>query len=336
MIKINFYFQNSPSPRDSPGWLKLKSNAEHHEDILMREKALLFSDYHQPFNFLYHEKEKPNTSLESVYGGSSVAPLQSSSSSSKPEAAPSRRGRTESGRRPADDSIHPRAKIQEGPNSKRNSYPPSSRKANEIPAKKTPLKLNSKQNIPNKINGNVMPRNLAETGSTSMEWDPYYLNTKKKEEDKKKLERKSSNPRRKSRNISPISEEDTGEQSIEQPLGSLVPNVGSDEGASDVVAASGSSYPLNTSDTSDSMPVGPSTQRKTSQPQKSTQRTSPPQRASPPQRTSPPQRSTRHVESSPPLHGEHSSLRESGEPSPPSSGRSDKSDKHTQYSGHRR
>jgi len=327
---------NSPSPRDSPGWLKLKSNAEHQDDFLMREKALLFSDYHQPFNFLYHEKEKPNTSLESVYGGSDFVPPKSSSSSSKQEPAPLRRARPESGRRPVDDSVRPRVPAEEGPRSKRNSYPPSNRKTNEVPVKKPPPKLNSKQNTTNKKNGNngsIMPKNLTETGSTSMEWDPYYLNTKKKEEEKNRLERKPSNSRRRSRNISPISEEDTAEPSTDKPLESLVPNVGSDEGTSDIAAASGSSYPLNTSDTSDS--VTPP-QRKLSHPQKAPQKVTPPRRTSPPQRVSPPQRSTQHANKSPPSKGEGNNSGESKEASPPSSGRSEKSDKHTQFDGRRR
>lgn len=324
----------------------------------MREKALLFSDYHQSYNFLYHEKEKPNTSLESVYGGSDVAPPKSSSSSSsKPETFQPRRSRPETGRRPMDDSVKPKPPVEQGSDSKRNSYPPSGKKIQENLSKKAPPpRLNAKQNLPNKTNGNIMPKNLTETGSTSMEWDPYYLNTKKNEEEKRRLERKHSNSKRRSRNISPISEEDTGEQEIDQPVESLVPNVGSDEGMSDAAPVSDSIYPLNTSDTSESPSIVPPPQRKVSPPQRSATfpgRKAPPQGTSPPARTSPPQRSSPsrrisppqiisppqrslQLDTSPRLTTDHSSLPESGGSSPHSAGRNERSDKHTQIGGHRR
>eukprot|EP00795_Rhopilema_esculentum_P013425 gene13425-4294_t len=361
---------DSPSPRDSPGWLKLKSNAEHQDDNLMREKALLFSDYHQPYNFLTHVKERPNTSLESVYGGSDVAlPKSSASSSSPSDPLASRRVRPDPGGRPLDDSVRPRTSAYGGPKEKRNSYPPLNKKVEEKPVRNPPVKANGKRQGPIKNGGNVMPKNLSESGATSMEWDPYFLNTKKNEEDKRRLERNASNARKKSRNISPISEENTQDPEEDQPVDSVVPQVGSDDANSETPAVSESLYPLNTSDTSESAtqataapqrrvspPNRGSLAQRTSPPQRATpaQRASPPQKTTPPQRTSPPQRSSPPSRNSPPSrisppqgtspkntsplqrHPQRTSPRDSWQPSPRTSDESEKSDKHTQFSSSRR
>ena len=333
----------------------------------MREKALLFSDYHQPYNFLTHVKERPNTSLESVYGGSDVAlPRSSASSSSQSDPLASRRVRPDPRGRAMDDSVRPRTSAHGGPKEKRNSYPPLNKKVEEKPVRNAPLKTNGKRQGPIKNGGNVMPKNLSESGATSMEWDPYFLNTKKNEEDKRRLERKAS---KKSRNISPISEENTQDPEEDQPVDSVVPQVGSDDADSENAAASESLYPLNTSDTSESAaqataapqrrvspPNRGSLAQRTSPPQRATsaQRASPPQKTTAPQRTSPPQRSSPPSRNSPPRrisppqgtspkntspiqrHSQRTSPRDSWQPSPRTSDESEKSDKHTQFSSSHR
>ena len=60
--------KESPEPIDAPGWRKLRSHAHHPEELLMREKALLFKDYIQPYNFASSELKPPETSRESLFG----------------------------------------------------------------------------------------------------------------------------------------------------------------------------------------------------------------------------------------------------------------------------
>ena len=276
-----------------------------------------------------HEKEKPNTSLESVYGGSDVAPPKTSSSSSvRDDDLSARRKRPENRRLLPSESVRPRVPLQERPRDNKRTLPPYNGRNSDKPTKDPP-KLNAKPPEPNKNGTGVMPKNLPETNSTSMEWDPYYLNTKKNEEEKKKLERK--NARKKSRNISPISEEDTEGQETDQPIDSVVPQVGSDEGGLQPGAVSDSLYPLNTSDTSESAAVGAAADS-SSPPQRTAppKKNSPPQITSPPQRNSPPQRTSPAERTSPP---QRISPRTSGEFSPRDS--NDKIDKHTQFSGKR-
>ena len=71
---LNFFFyfnlKESPEPVDAPGWRKLRSHAHHPEELLMREKALLFKDYIQPYNFASSELK---TSQESVFGSTNCS-----------------------------------------------------------------------------------------------------------------------------------------------------------------------------------------------------------------------------------------------------------------------
>eukprot|EP00794_Sanderia_malayensis_P017447 gene17447-19192_t len=246
----------SPLPGQSPGWLKLKSHADHTDEMLMKEKALLFSDYHQPYHFLQKDMERPNTSLESNYGGSdlSVPPKTSSSSSSAPKdenlamPRPSKRPDHRQPKYPYPKQNRPKAPLNNEPAKK---SPPRDVRKKEVPLQKPADRSSGPNRKRNGTkSGTTGPKPSPDaTPPSGMEWDPYYLNTKKNEEDKKKLDKKLNGAKKKSRNISPISEESTlGPETDPQAVDSLAPQAGSDIEPGPV---SESIYPLSSSDQSD-------------------------------------------------------------------------------------
>ena len=172
------------------------SNAQRPENSLMKEKAMLFSDYHQPYHFLTQEKEKPDTSVESLYG---------STADSKPESyratTPSRKKRSYSPRHRKDknspksrDFVHAISSL-------------SSMNGDKTPPKVHPFKDNlGSDHLTNKTlksrsrksENDIVPSNLTET--TSMEWDPYLEQQQRKKQLREKAQKK--------RNFSPIDEEE--------------------------------------------------------------------------------------------------------------------------------
>ncbi len=215
----------------------------------MREKALLFSDYHQPYNFLTHEKERPNTSLESVYGGSDVPVPKPSSSSSSAKEDNTHPLRTKPPDHGPPNKPSPRDRRPKAPSNghRADKTPPRDVRRKEIPLQRDDRGPNRKRSAPTA--GAPESKGTPETTHpTNMEWDPYYLNTKKNEEEKNKPNKKQNGARKKSRNISPISEESSLGQETDGPIDSVAPQAGSEFEPGPV---SESIYPLSSSDPSE-------------------------------------------------------------------------------------
>ena len=233
------------------------NNAKHPENTLTREKALLFSDYHQPYHFLSHEKEKPNTSIESVYGGSDAPSPRPGPSKSGDMTPGSKRRRLEPARKdrtpPTRDKPGPGGPVRSRPSARPRvtdiSWEPTPGPSRDNLQKKDSPRDKNKddpknKSKPDKKKSEPIKQNLSE--ATSMEWDPY-LGTKKKEEERKRLEKKAEADSKKKRNISPITEEPS-----EAKRTSVEPQIGSENNAS----PSDASYPLNSADTATQDPSG--------------------------------------------------------------------------------
>lgn len=226
MPKIkNVSFQCSPEPGNSPGWRKLMSNAQHPKNMLLREKALLFKDYIQPYHFLSSDKKKPDTSAESIYG-STVEPYPNETESSSQIIPRHKRSYQPKVRRasPVPGNIYSDKDKLARKNTLDSS--PDSFKREPHRLRRKPPHSNDDSPISERRRDNAIPSNMAE--ATSMEWDPYLENRQKG-----KNKRSKPTPRRK-RNISPISEEDEG-----KPTTSIDAQNGSDGSAS---TTEGSTY----------------------------------------------------------------------------------------------
>ncbi|XP_020907099.1 uncharacterized protein LOC110245178 [Exaiptasia diaphana] len=49
-------------PMNSPRWQRMRKNGENPEDLMLKEKSYLFSDYHQPYHFLSAKTPEPSSS----------------------------------------------------------------------------------------------------------------------------------------------------------------------------------------------------------------------------------------------------------------------------------
>jgi len=250
---------------DAPGWRKLRSHAHHPHEILMKEKALLFKDYIQPYNFTSNDNNKlPETSRESLFGSTAV-------SSAYPE-GPASKSTTDD----------PYTKSPVPPVKKRNYEPPQAGRPVAKPRNvrlmhAVPRGLNgtdgSPESSPETIHrepaknkktyfndgvspinddvpdSSVMPNNV--TGPTnSMDWDPFIESGKNKKGGNKMI------PRRR-RNISPISEGDEEENvkpatSLEVHAGSELPGSPEYSETSSYVDSAPSTYKMPSSPSSES------------------------------------------------------------------------------------
>ena len=181
------------------------SHAHHPKQILLKEKALLFKDYVQPYHFL-SEKDPPNTSVESIYGSTiaSFPQTVNSDAGSGKFLSPRRKRNFEplNNRRRASPVQKERinTKDQETLQTHANysSDPTGKGFTSSSELKRKPASV-TKPVEERMVEKQVMPSQMTE--ATSMEWDPYL-------ESKQKLKKSKTSPPRTRRNISPISEED--------------------------------------------------------------------------------------------------------------------------------
>ena len=201
----------------SPGWRKLMSNAQHPKQLLLKEKAILFKDYVQPYHFLSRTNERPNSSLESIYGST----VGSGAAKSDQHSSPSRKIKRSYEPNGHTSSLQSRKKLnstRESPIETQSSI--SSEVIEKEARKRAPNILLKKKDLEE----SVIPGNLGD--AHSMEWDPYLDNKHQK-----------SKNRRKKRHFSPINEE--GEESME-PKTSIEAQIGSDDSQ---YSSSDTSYP---------------------------------------------------------------------------------------------
>lgn len=201
--------------------------------MLTKEKAMLFKDYVQPYNFM-SRSERPNTSNESIYGSTfnSTYPgtTKSVTDSTMVQTTPSKQSivkRTYQPKQIERPVIVPKV-VQTVEQAR--SLPESSDSSPETihrePTKPKKTYFNDDKSPVNdnvlSMENHVMPSNLTE--ATSMEWDPFTDGGRKSGGGR----RGKSIPLRR-RNISPISEaeEDENNKSLTQPGTSLEAHQGS-------------------------------------------------------------------------------------------------------------
>jgi len=206
----------SPEPGQSPGWRKLMSHAHHPKQILLKEKALLFKDYVQPYHFL-SEKEPPNTSVESIYGSTVTSYPQTANSevsSAGRNLSPKRKRSYEPKNRRDRTSPVLKDRLVSKARPDVTKQTDSSDTSPDVVRKDIPPKLKNKpvglaKPVDEKVKGNeVIASQMTE--ATSMEWDPYLENKNKMNKKGGGKPGAGGSPPRRKRNISPISEEDEG------------------------------------------------------------------------------------------------------------------------------
>lgn len=214
--------------------------------MLLREKALLFKDYVQPYHFLTKEKERPDTSAESIYGSTVTSYPNTSEPSTQttPRRKRSYQPRPKREKSPLPKSIYnDKNRTPEKSDSSESS--PESTRREPYRLRRRPPNSDDDSPISDRRNDRVMPTNLNE--ATSMEWDPYLENKQKTGN-----RRNKANARRRRRNISPISEEDEDNNkpttSIDAQNGSDVIDSASSEGSSYTESAPNSERTITSSD----------------------------------------------------------------------------------------
>jgi len=243
----------SPEPSDAPGWRKLRSHAHHPKELLMKEKALLFKDYIQPYNFTSSDTRPPDTSRESIFG-STIVP-----STVNPESQNIATPEKISPRLIQKRQYEPLSQ-QQPPNqiipkniSKTMSALPASLLTDDGSTDSSPETIHRepskpmfhKPYNPDNIDRQVMPNNL--TQASSMEWDPFIDNKNPQRRGNKGI------PRRR-KIVSPIDEGDEEEQkpatSMEVHAGSMQPESPDYSETSSYVDSAPSSYKTRSSPTS--------------------------------------------------------------------------------------
>ncbi|KAK3731820.1 hypothetical protein QZH41_020187, partial [Actinostola sp. cb2023] len=61
----NVHPDSKKGPSDSPRWQRMRKNGENPEDLMLKEKSYLLSDYHQPYHFLSAKTPEPSQSSSS-------------------------------------------------------------------------------------------------------------------------------------------------------------------------------------------------------------------------------------------------------------------------------